>query len=192
MTRTLKGNRRRDEILQTALEVLAQRGYRQTSLRGIGRELGVQPAQLLHYFGSKDDLLESVIARWDAESEAVIVEGAAKRKDFLDAWPLIVERNSKVPGLVHLYTALAAEATDENHPSRPFFAERWRRVRGYIVADLEHRVRDGRASPGLDPKRSAARLIAFSDGMQLQWLMDRSIDMVAELTAMIDAELKRE
>jgi len=192
MTRTAKGSQRRDEILDTALEVLAHRGYRQTSLRGIGRELGVQPAQLLHYFGSKEDLLESVIARWDAESEAVVVEGAAAGRDFLDAWPLIVQRNSRVAGLVHLYTALAAEAADENHPSRSFFAERWRRVREYIAADLERRVRDGRASPGLDPQRSASRLIAFSDGMQLQWLMDRSIDMVAELTAMVDAELWRE
>ena len=190
MTRTTKGSRRRDEILDTALEVLAQRGYRQTSLRGIGRELGVQPAQLLHYFGSKEDLLESVIARWDAESEAVIVESASAGMDFLDVWPLIVERNGKVPGLLHLYTALAAEATDESHPSRPFFAERLRRVREYIVADLERRVGDGRASPDLDPQRSAARLIAFSDGVQLHWLMDRSIDMVAELTAAVEAELR--
>lgn len=180
-----KGRARREEILRTALDLLSVQGYRQTSLRGIGREMGLQPAHILHYFPSKEALLEAIISAWDEQSEAVLV---ADGRAFLEAWPGIVEANSRVPGLVHLYTAFAAEAADPNHPSRAFFQERFVSVRGRIEDDLTARQRAGALDPAIDARHSAIRLIAFSDGLQLQWLIDPTIDMSRELADVI-AEL---
>jgi AcrR family transcriptional regulator len=59
MTRT--GRRRgttdtRDAILAVARRGFATRGYDATSLRGIAAEAGVDPALVIHYFGSKEGL----------------------------------------------------------------------------------------------------------------------------------------
>ena len=41
---------------------------------------------------------------------------------------------------------------------------------------------DGRLAPGADPMRAAVATLAFMDGLQVQWLLDRSVvDMAAAL-----------
>lgn len=46
----------RDEILAVARGRFAERGYDATSLRSIAAEAGVDPALVIHYFGSKESL----------------------------------------------------------------------------------------------------------------------------------------
>lgn len=175
-----KGRARRAEIIETALQVLAERGYRDTSLRAIGRALGIQPAHILHYFRHREALLEEVITAWDQ-----IPPEVAERTDgsFISSWLVIVERNARIPGLVHLYTAFAAEAADANHPSHDYFQLRYQRVRAWIEEDLRDGVANGRYTCTLPPERIAAIMVSLSDGLQLQWLIDPTVDMVGELGA---------
>jgi AcrR family transcriptional regulator len=51
----------REAILAAAKEAFATRGYAATSLRGIARTAGVDPALVTHYFGSKDGLFEAAV-----------------------------------------------------------------------------------------------------------------------------------
>ncbi len=46
----------RDAIVAVARRAFATHGYEATTLRAIAREAGVDPALLIHYFGSKDRL----------------------------------------------------------------------------------------------------------------------------------------
>jgi AcrR family transcriptional regulator len=46
----------RDQILAVARRLFATRGYDATSLRGIAADAKVDPALLIHYFGSKEGL----------------------------------------------------------------------------------------------------------------------------------------
>ena len=55
-------NTSRAEILQAARELFAARGYEQASLRSIAGEAGVDPALIIHYFGSKQGLLRAALA----------------------------------------------------------------------------------------------------------------------------------
>ena len=55
-----KGVARRQEILDRAIAVFAQRGSERTSLRAIARDVGVTHAALSHYFGSLEELLVEV------------------------------------------------------------------------------------------------------------------------------------
>lgn len=178
-----KGVARKEEILRTAFEVLSRDGYRKTSLRAIGRELGLQPAHLLHYFSSREDLLEQLIIRWDQQCE-----DRFQRSDrgFIEAWLEIVRHNAEIPGIVHLYTAFAAEATDDNHPSRQFFVQRFGRVQQAIAGDLRARQEAGLIRDDIDPDAAARQFVALSDGLQLQWMVDPRVDMAAELERAID------
>ena len=166
-----KGVARRQEILDRAIEVFAARGSDRTSLRAIAQEVGVTHAALTHYFGSLDELLVEVYR----ESER---QNGIRRPTDPDATPIQVmrvwtESNREVAGLVQLYSTLVAAALEEKHPvAREFASERFARVR----ADLADRVRRnqsaGRIRSDLDPDAIAALVVAASDGLQTQWLLD--------------------
>ncbi|MEV5434180.1 TetR family transcriptional regulator [Streptomyces sp. NPDC052701] len=52
----------RDRILEAAREEFSARGYDRTSVRGIAKAAGVDPALVHHYFGTKEQVFEAAIA----------------------------------------------------------------------------------------------------------------------------------
>src|SRR6185369_9563749 len=57
-TKTVKGEQTKALILSTALEMLQERGYEQTTMRAIAQKAGVSLGNAYHYFGSKDHLIQ--------------------------------------------------------------------------------------------------------------------------------------
>jgi AcrR family transcriptional regulator len=55
------GEDTRGGILAAARAEFGAKGYHQATIRGIAAEAGVDPALVLHYFGSKDDLFAASI-----------------------------------------------------------------------------------------------------------------------------------
>lgn len=53
----------RERILTAAMSVFANRGYNNGSLLEIADQVGMTHAGVLHYFGSKDNLLTAVLER---------------------------------------------------------------------------------------------------------------------------------
>ncbi|MFJ2829240.1 TetR family transcriptional regulator [Streptomyces sp. NPDC087263] len=51
----------RDSILEAAREEFSERGYDKTSVRGIAKAAGVDPALVRHYFGAKEQVFEAAI-----------------------------------------------------------------------------------------------------------------------------------
>ncbi|MET9750590.1 MULTISPECIES: TetR/AcrR family transcriptional regulator [Streptomyces] len=51
----------RDRILVTAREEFSERGYEKTSVRGIAKAAGVDPALVHHYFGTKEQVFEAAV-----------------------------------------------------------------------------------------------------------------------------------
>ncbi|MBD5654197.1 MAG: helix-turn-helix transcriptional regulator, partial [Candidatus Eremiobacteraeota bacterium] len=52
----------RDDLLDDVLEAVSRLGLGNLSLRALARELRVSPRMLLYHFGSRDGLLDAVIA----------------------------------------------------------------------------------------------------------------------------------
>jgi len=175
-----KGIAKREEILAVALEVIARNGYRGASVREIAEAVGLSQAGLLHYFGSKDELFTAVLVKRD-EVDTSVASG-----DILDDLVRIVAHNAEVPGLVHLFAHLSIEAADPEHPAHGFFVERYAHLRETLAARIRAGQADGSLRAELDPERAAAVVVAAADGLQTQFLLDPSVDMAAELTAMIE------
>lgn len=51
----------RNKILNTAIKLFSTKGFRETSVREISREAGVNVSMVSYYFGGKDGLLETII-----------------------------------------------------------------------------------------------------------------------------------
>ncbi|MFJ8718384.1 TetR family transcriptional regulator [Streptomyces violaceus] len=68
----------RDRILTAAREEFSERGYEKTSVRGIAKAAGVDPALVHHYFGTKEQVFEAAITQSFApamEAPKAIEEG---------------------------------------------------------------------------------------------------------------------
>lgn len=169
-----KGIAKREEILTTALDLVASQGFRRTSIKDIADAVGLTQAGLLHYFDSKDELWVEILRRrdevdlaqdWHAEDPGALLSA-------------IVRHNAEVPGLVQMFVNLsAAAATDAEHPAHDYFRERYASSRRTFTDDFRRMQDDGRLRADVDPEQLASVLLAISDGMQIQWLYDPSRDM---------------
>lgn len=182
--RYAKGLARRQEILDRAIEVFARRGARRTSLRAIASEVGVTHAALTHYFGSLEELLVAVYRESERSPQG-------KAEPPTDASPaemmrLSAAENREIPGMVQLYSTLVAAALENDHsPAEEFVSARFDRLRSEIAARVRELQAAGRMRGDLDAELVAALVIAASDGLQTQWLLDPGVDHEAAL-AMLD------
>ena len=179
-----KGVARRQEILDAAIEVFAQRGADRTSLRAIAQEVGVTHAALIHHFGTLERLLVEVYEESERRLERDAARGDVSPVEMMQ---LSAERNRGVPGLVQLYTALVASALEAGHPAATrFAAQRFDRLRAALVEQIKRRQGEGRIRPDLRADQVAALIIAASDGLQTQLLLDPDVDQVGALALLDD------
>jgi AcrR family transcriptional regulator len=75
----------RDAILAIARRRFATRGYEATSLRGIATEAKVDPALVIHYFGTKEGLFTAATGLPAGLSELFASLAALPRHDFAQA-----------------------------------------------------------------------------------------------------------
>ncbi|HEY9365766.1 MAG TPA: helix-turn-helix domain-containing protein [Agromyces sp.] len=169
-----KGVAKREEILTTALDVIARNGYRRTSVRELADAVGLSQAGLLHYFSSKEELFQEILRKRDeVDAAAFHIDVAQPIEAFFD----VIRHNSEVPGLVQLYAQLSTEAGDADHPAHEFFVERYVQFRSLFGGMLRDEQAAGRLDPDLDVERIGNLFLAAADGLQTQWMLDPSIDM---------------
>lgn len=171
-----KGVAKREEILAAALKVVASNGYRKASVREIADAVGLSPAGLLHYFGSKEELFIAVLEARDKGDEHQYADS-----DVTQTFLAVMRHNTTVPGLVELYAQMAAEAADPEHPARAFFQTRTERFESLVRSTVVAAQLAGELRADLDPDWIMRSLHALADGLQTAWILNSDIDMVADI-----------
>lgn len=173
-----KGVARRQEILDRAIAVFAERGASGASLRSIARALGVSHAALLHYFDSREQLLVAVYHHAAEQMGSPVEIGAVR--SLTDA----AAENVTVPGFVELYSTLVAASLEaDSEAARGYFGSRFADLRVRIAERLRVEQAEGTVRDDVDPEEIAALLIAASDGLQIQWLLDPAVPLERTLGA---------
>ena len=112
----LKGRIRREDIITAAAAAYGELGYHGSSLREIAKRVGISHAGLLYYFPTKEALLAAVLERRDAEDaereQLTVPPGLEVLRHFV----ALAEHNVRHPGIVDLYSRLAAEAVSAGPP----------------------------------------------------------------------------
>jgi AcrR family transcriptional regulator len=178
--RYAKGEAKRAQILAAALTVIAQHGYRNSTLQEIADAVNLTKAGVLHYFDSREHLIAEVLKERDAQDDAALAPDGA---DMVTILSRAIKHNSSVGGMVQLYSRVVVEAEAPEHPGHAYVRARYERVVSAFAEGIRQRQRAGTARADLDPVLVARAAIALSDGLQLQWLHDRDIDMSADFEA---------
>ena len=84
------------------------------------------------------------------------------------------------------YSTLVASALGAAHPAaHAYVTERFTALRAGLAGQVSALQASGRIRADVDPQLAAALIIAASDGLQTQWLLDPSVDHEAGL-ALLD------
>ncbi|MDY0984732.1 TetR/AcrR family transcriptional regulator [Microbacterium sp. CFBP9023] len=170
------GQARRQAIVDEALAVFSRTGFHGGSLREIAKRVGVTPTGLLHHFAGKEELFAEVLHQRDEKVREAA--GDPAEHTLIEQATRVVAHNQTSRGLTALYAIVSAEATDPDHPSHTDFAARYRERAVAAEEILRRGQADGEVREDIDPARAARLISAVMDGIQLQWLLDDSVDMV--------------
>jgi len=179
-----KGNResterRKLEMIQAAFEAFSKDGYNGTSLKSIAEAVEVTEAALLHHYKSKAGLMWAVLDYRDERTNTSFAQSISAGKHRAAIWIDIIRENQTNRGIVELFSKLSAEATNPEHPAHSYFLRRHFMVQD-AVSELFQVLRDdGQLASTLKPTQLALELTCLSDGLQIAWLMNPNIDMVA-------------
>jgi AcrR family transcriptional regulator len=163
----------REQVVGVAMDAFAAHGYRGASLDMIAARIGVTRQTVLHYFPSKVKLLLAVLELREQQDAERFIELAGRHGwSFTELFPAIIRHYTEHPELTRLYTVLAAEAVDPEHPAHAWFVERYRRIRNQMAAGIAAQQAAGQLSKAISPEPQAAALLALLEGLQLQALLE--------------------
>ena len=171
---------RRAQILDEAVTLLSRKGYWGVTLADVAQAAGVTVQGVLHYFPSKTELLLGILDRFDAIAPAL--ERSENAREFVAVMNRLVARNADQPALVQLYIVLSAESLSTEHPAHDYFNRRQTRA----ITTIED-MADGWHD---DPTRFALEVLCVLDGLQLNWLRDRHMDLEKEWNTWLSLTLQ--
>ena len=186
------GLKRRREIVEAAALVFGQYGYHGGSLRTIAEMVGTTPATLVSHFTSKEGLLAAVLEYWrDSTDEQHSADDVGL--NFFRAYIPLMRYHVAHRGFLELFLTMATEATQLDHPARPFIVERQRLTMDTVVRELNRAIESGQVSAmtAEEVDIEAVLTISVLDGAELQWLLSPSLDLEGIVRHHIDAALAR-
>ena len=156
---------RREQLIATTIDALAEFGYVGTTLARIGARAGVSPGLVAHYFGDKDGLLAAAfraLSRRVAESAAKRLAAATTARERLIA---VIDANL-APEEFNRRTAAAWLAFWGQVPHVHGLGRVQAVYQGRLLSNLRHALRP--LLPERDVARVAASIAALIDGVWLR------------------------
>ena len=178
-----KSAARRSQIVAAAMDAFAANGYRAGSLKDIAERVGIDQSTIFHYFATKEALLLEVMEARDRAADELIASLHPETAEDVPRVLLELARhNANTPGVIELYSVLAAESLTPDHPLSEYFRNRTRRLREGFSAWFTLLDEAGRLRAGVTPADAAAAFLALWEGAQVHWLMDRdAVDVTEQL-----------
>lgn len=194
--RAPKGEKRREELLDAALQVFSLEGYSGASVAQVAAIVGISVAGLLHHFPSKISLLMGVLDRRDKANSRIAEEVRADKSltGLLGSLRAINRSNATAPGVVRAFTILNAESLVEGHPAWNWFQDRYELIYGKLIGQFTDLVNAGEVRADVDLSGLVQEILAMMDGLQVQWLrFPEKVDLVERFDtyiARVDAAIR--
>ena len=171
---------RRRQIVDTAIETIAQRGFSGTTLNDIAKNAGVSTGVITYHFKNKDDLIEQSIKKLlDAPNAHVIarVDEQSRHRDRLRAYIIaniefMREHRSHSVALIYSFGSIGSD-----QERRRIMARQHAKIRKYLTKILKAGQDTGQFGD-FHAETVAQILFAALEGVMLQWVLDEpAIDL---------------
>ena len=148
----MKGDARREQILQTAVNLFSQRGFKGTTTKEIARAAGVSEAMVFRHFENKDALYGAIldtkgcqdgVHRFPWEENAALQAAIEQKDDFAVFYNIAFDALNKHESDVGFMRLLFYSALEEHELADRFFHEFIERIYDFIGSYVEQRQRDG-------------------------------------------------
>jgi len=173
-TKTHKGEQTRSLIVNTALNLIRERGYEQTTMRAIAKNAGVSLGNAYHYFRSKDQLIQAFYHRLHEEHLAVLppLEKEASIKQRLLT---IVRLKIDTLNPYHEFSGVLFKTAADPHSALNPFADESAPVRRDSMKLFAELVATSRARLPEDLRNELPYLLwLYQMGIILFWIHDNS------------------
>ncbi|WP_311258507.1 TetR/AcrR family transcriptional regulator [Microbacterium sp. WCS2018Hpa-9] len=175
------------QIVGTAVEQIAEVGFHKMSIADVAAASGISQSGLLHHFPSKVALLAAILEQRERDDNGFLFgDGTVPLGwDAFEALVPLTARNSTRPEWVGVFVRVSAEATEPDHPANEWLRDHYASARAWLGDAVEQGKQSGVIRADAPTELLVGNTIAVLDGIQQQWLVDRRIDMVSQVSAHI-------
>jgi AcrR family transcriptional regulator len=156
-----QGPTRIEDIYRVAIALFLERGYDNTPLSLIARELGLTKAGLYHHFASKEQLLFDIHRDRMNESLLPIIERAENEPDPVARLDRYLREFAELMGSDPAIRLLVEESKRLSPEHLEAIREVWRRGYRVMRRSIEELQRSGRCDPSLNPLYAAFAAIGM-------------------------------
>ena len=180
---------RRKQVIETAIQAIASRGFAHTTLADIAKMAGVSTGVITYHFKNKDDLLEQCIRTLFEAPNNFVTERVDMQRTYVEKLRVYIESNVEFMlknrnhsiAMVQSFGFLNAEEEKFRITSRQHT-----KIRNYLI-----RIVDGgkKHKEFRDvPSTTIAQLILASlEGIMIQWaLSEKDVDLPLYAEQLVD------
>lgn len=177
----------RDDVVRAAGRLFAQKGYHGTSMRDLGKELGLQGSSLYSHITSKEDLLVDVVMRGAALFEASARHALETGATPLERLELLVEGHVDVV-LDHLDEArtFLNEARSLELDQRSTVLAARDRYEEAFRSVFRQGIASGSLRADLDPRMSAIYVLSVLNSLDRWYRPDGELDRASLVDSLVD------
>ncbi len=175
-------------LLEAAGDLIAERGFEQTSLAAIGERAGYSRGLVTTRFGTKENLLtvlmERITSDWIEHNVLPEIQGLPGLDAMLTYLDTVIRQLERDPQAMRVLWALSFEAVRPSSPLRQYAEPYHRNTVKVVTAFLEAGIADGSINPEIDPASEALLHAATLRGLAYHWMLEgESADVVALFTS---------
>jgi len=175
-----------ERLLQAAIELFAERGYERTTIAAIGRRAGYSHSMVTARYGSKEQLLEALVAtQYEPRLLAEPDPQATGREQLLAQLDLGIVQLRERPEIMRAFFVLIFEIAGPISGFKPWAVQWLERYEQAAVRALRKGQRDGSLVLTASPRVVGKQFVALLIGLAFRWVLDPDgIDYTADLKAL--------
>jgi AcrR family transcriptional regulator len=152
----MAGDERRNQILQVAVRLFSQRGFRGTTTKEIALAAGVSEAMVFRHFATKEELYAAILdhkacSEGPIDPETMVADAIARKDDVAVFEGLALGALDHHEHDPHFQRLLLYSALEQHELAQMFFENFVRRVYEFLSGYIRLRQKDG-AIVDVDPR----------------------------------------
>lgn len=176
--KNLQSQETSNRILNQAMKIFLEKGYHGTSIDDITQAAGLTKGALYWHYKSKEDLLKKIVEEFEKRFlDGLIQTLQDVNGGVLDKFEKMLRRNAAFAyynqELCVSFTTLSAELIGARHEIEDDIKRIYKKYQNFLIDLIDLGKKENVFKKELNSSLTALLVMAFHDGILLQWSMNR-------------------